>query len=47
MRASSQSSVQDELDIDVQKAMERIKYHMRLSSLDDMVFGPTSLKVVV
>ncbi len=40
MRGARQDNVQDELDIDVQTAMEKIKYHMRLSSLDEMFFYP-------
>ncbi len=40
MRGARQDNIQDELDIDVQAAMEKIKYHMRLSSLDQMFFHP-------
>jgi prepilin-type N-terminal cleavage/methylation domain-containing protein len=39
-RGSKQEAVQDELDLDVQAAMEKIKYHLRLSSLDEMFFYP-------
>ena len=39
-RGLSQAEVQNELDIDVQKAMERVKYDIRLSSLDQMLFYP-------
>ncbi len=40
LRSIEQSSIQDELDIDVQTAMERIKHDLRLSSLDRMFFSP-------
>ncbi len=40
IRGARQNNVQDELDINVQTAMEKIKYHMRLSSLDEMFFYP-------
>lgn len=36
----NRSMLQNELDIDVQSAMERIKYDMRLSSQDQMLFYP-------
>jgi len=41
LRAAGQSQVQNELDIDVQKSMERLKHGIRLSSLDKMFFYPT------
>lgn len=37
----NQSNVQNELDTDVQVAMEKVKYHLRLSSLDKMFFYPS------
>ena len=40
LRGASQSAVQNELDIDVQTSMERIKYDLRLSSLDHMFYFP-------
>ncbi|MBM4147544.1 MAG: hypothetical protein FJ224_00660 [Lentisphaerae bacterium] len=40
MRGSSQNSVQNELDVDVQLAMERVKYDLRMTSLDQVFFYP-------
>ncbi|MGQ9663181.1 MAG: PulJ/GspJ family protein [Kiritimatiellia bacterium] len=40
IRANRIADVQNELDIDVQIAMERLKSDLRLSSLDEMVFYP-------
>ena len=40
LRAAGQSQIQNELDIDVQKSMERLKHDIRLSSLDEMFFYP-------
>ena len=40
LRESQRSSIQQDLDIDVQKAMESLKVNMRLSSLTNMVFYP-------
>jgi hypothetical protein len=40
LRGAAQSAVQNELDIDVQTAMERVKYDLRLSSLDHMFYFP-------
>jgi len=41
LRSVSQSDVQNELDINVQTAMERVKQDMRLTSLDKMFFYPS------
>ncbi|MBN1558325.1 MAG: hypothetical protein JW951_09290 [Lentisphaerae bacterium] len=40
LRSSRQADAQNELDIDLQVAMERIKYDLRLSSLNEMFFYP-------
>ncbi|MFC1496927.1 type II secretion system protein J [Verrucomicrobiota bacterium] len=40
MRGTRMSTVQDELDIDVQTSMERVKIDLRLSALDKMAFHP-------
>ncbi len=40
LRSTAESNVQNELDIDVQTAMERIKYDIRLSALNKMFFYP-------
>ncbi|TFH13109.1 MAG: hypothetical protein E4H02_12415, partial [Lentisphaerales bacterium] len=40
LSASREGTVQDELDIQVQIAMEGLKKHLRLSALDQMVFYP-------
>ena len=40
IRGARQQEVQDELDIDVQTAMERIKCDLRLSALDKMFYYP-------
>ncbi len=40
LSASREGAVQDELDLQVQGAMERLKKDLRLSSLDEMVFYP-------
>ena len=40
VRSNIQGDAQNELDIDVQAAMESIKYDLRLSSLDEMFFYP-------
>ena len=40
MKASRQSDIQTELDMDVQLAMERVKRDLRLSALDRMLFFP-------
>ena len=40
LSASREGTVQDELDIQVQIAMEGLKKNLRLSSLDEMVFYP-------
>ena len=40
LRASQMNDAQNEMDIQVQTAMERIKYDLRLSSLDEMFFYP-------
>lgn len=40
IRANIQGDTQNELDIDVQAAMESIKYDLRLSALDKMFFYP-------
>lgn len=40
LRATAEGNVQNELDIDVQTAMERLKYDIRLSSLDEMFYYP-------
>lgn len=45
LRSVVQSDVQNELDIDVQTSMERIKHDMRLSSLDEMFFYPADAAV--
>lgn len=37
----NKKEVQNELDIDVQVAMEKVKYHTRLSALERMVFYPS------
>ncbi|MCX7591649.1 MAG: hypothetical protein N2255_08485, partial [Kiritimatiellae bacterium] len=41
IKANRLADVQNELDIDVQTAMERLKSDIRLSSLDKMVFYPS------
>ena len=40
LRAGQQRQIQNELDIDVQKAMERIRHDLRLSSLNEAFFYP-------
>lgn len=40
LRAARESNEQDVLDVQVQKAMERLKYDLRLSSLTEMVYYP-------
>ena len=40
IRVAGQAIVQDELDVQVQNAMERIKYDLRLSALDKVFFSP-------
>jgi len=40
LKSANQSETQNELDMQVQLAMERIKYDMRLSSLGEMFFSP-------
>lgn len=40
LRSTAVGNIQNELDIDVQTAMERIKYDIRLSSLDEMFYYP-------
>ncbi len=42
LRTQARSAVQSELDLDVQKAMERLKRDLRLSALDRMFFYPAS-----
>ena len=40
LRGLTHDDVQNELDVDVQTSMERLKYDMRLTSLDKMFFYP-------
>ena len=40
VRSTRQSTTKDELDMDVQTAMERVKSDIRLSSMDEMHFYP-------
>lgn len=42
---SREAQVQDELDIDVQTSMEKIKYDLRLSSLDHVFYSPATAAV--
>lgn len=39
-RGTSQNATQDELDVDVQVAMERLKRDLRMTSLDEIVYWP-------
>ncbi|MCK5529085.1 MAG: hypothetical protein KAI74_05335 [Kiritimatiellae bacterium] len=43
LRSTAQGNIQNELDIDVQTAMERMKYDLRLSSLDEMFYYPAGI----
>ncbi len=43
LRSTGQGNVQNELDIDIQTSMERIKYDIRLSSLDRMFYYPAGV----
>jgi hypothetical protein len=40
LKRSTSGDVQNELDIDVQRSMERLKYDLRLSSLDKIFYYP-------
>lgn len=42
LRSTAAGNIQNELDIDVQASMERLKYDLRLSSLDKMFYYPVN-----